>query len=560
MWGPHGQKALAESRVCLLNAGPTGTEVLKSLVLPGVGHITIVDGGLVTREDLANNFFVAPACVGQPRAKVTLELLLEMNPEDVAGAYVARDPLEVLREDPAFFNSFSLVVATQLPEAALLPLAELLQARGTPLLTVRSYGLVGVLRVLGGREHCVVETHAALQHDLRMRRPFPALRAHVDAVNLAPGGLSDLEFHRVPAPVILLKALDAWRAGLGGGGGGAPAVPAPGAPNLPVPRTPEEKRAVKDLICTLWPARVVDPNPLNPTYTIFSAGSFGEAAGLLNFKLGAEGNVKPGMAVLRDGAAAALTAASPPFWFVASAMRAFCEVNGGAMPHTGCLDDFDAGPEQYIKLGAVYKAQGEAEVAWVDAHVRASLARLGLPPHHVDPGLVARMCRHGPVMGVVRWAPAREELWGPALTEGLADLLSEGSAAGPPVAAAWYFGVRAADEFALRNGGRAPGSRCEAVGTTPEADEEALWALMGALGAPGGALELPGTRALPREVAREVTRWGAAEIHTVASVVGAAAAQEALKLITKQWMPTARLFVFEGISGTAQQVRADKVE
>ena len=70
MWGPHGQKLLAEARVCLLNASATGTEVLKSLVLPGCGHITIVDGALVTREDVANNFFVAPACVGQPRAKV----------------------------------------------------------------------------------------------------------------------------------------------------------------------------------------------------------------------------------------------------------------------------------------------------------------------------------------------------------------------------------------------------------------------------------------------------------------------------------------------------------
>jgi hypothetical protein len=70
MWGPHGQRLLAESRVCLLGAGPTGTETLKSLVLPGCGHITIVDGGVVTREDLSNNFFVAPACLGQPRAKV----------------------------------------------------------------------------------------------------------------------------------------------------------------------------------------------------------------------------------------------------------------------------------------------------------------------------------------------------------------------------------------------------------------------------------------------------------------------------------------------------------
>jgi len=47
-----------ETRICLLHAGPTGTETLKNLVLPGCGHVTIVDGEKVTASDLGNNFFV----------------------------------------------------------------------------------------------------------------------------------------------------------------------------------------------------------------------------------------------------------------------------------------------------------------------------------------------------------------------------------------------------------------------------------------------------------------------------------------------------------------------
>ena len=35
LWGNHGQKALSEASVCLLNVTPTGNEVLKNLVLPG---------------------------------------------------------------------------------------------------------------------------------------------------------------------------------------------------------------------------------------------------------------------------------------------------------------------------------------------------------------------------------------------------------------------------------------------------------------------------------------------------------------------------------------------
>ncbi|CAN0418964.1 unnamed protein product, partial [Ectocarpus sp. 13 AM-2016] len=35
LWGGSGQKALMEANILLVNAGATGTETLKNLVLPG---------------------------------------------------------------------------------------------------------------------------------------------------------------------------------------------------------------------------------------------------------------------------------------------------------------------------------------------------------------------------------------------------------------------------------------------------------------------------------------------------------------------------------------------
>lgn len=64
------QRALGEARICLLNAGPTGTESLKNLVLPGCGFVTVVDGEKVTEGDVGNNFFVSRADIGSPRAEV----------------------------------------------------------------------------------------------------------------------------------------------------------------------------------------------------------------------------------------------------------------------------------------------------------------------------------------------------------------------------------------------------------------------------------------------------------------------------------------------------------
>ena len=52
LWGDHGQAGLESAHVCLINATGTGTEILKSLVLPGIGAFTIVDGKKVTEEDI----------------------------------------------------------------------------------------------------------------------------------------------------------------------------------------------------------------------------------------------------------------------------------------------------------------------------------------------------------------------------------------------------------------------------------------------------------------------------------------------------------------------------
>jgi amyloid beta precursor protein binding protein 1 len=51
LWGDHGQSVLESAQVCLINATGVGTEILKSLVLPGIGAFTIVDGMKVTEED-----------------------------------------------------------------------------------------------------------------------------------------------------------------------------------------------------------------------------------------------------------------------------------------------------------------------------------------------------------------------------------------------------------------------------------------------------------------------------------------------------------------------------
>lgn len=46
------------AKVCLINATAVGTETLKSLVLPGIGAFSIIDGKKITEEDIGSKYFI----------------------------------------------------------------------------------------------------------------------------------------------------------------------------------------------------------------------------------------------------------------------------------------------------------------------------------------------------------------------------------------------------------------------------------------------------------------------------------------------------------------------
>ena len=86
LWGANGQRALEEAHICMVGATATGCEILKNLILPGIGRFTIIDDAVVSEADLGCNFFLDDSCLGESRAACTYKLLSELNP-DVQGAY-----------------------------------------------------------------------------------------------------------------------------------------------------------------------------------------------------------------------------------------------------------------------------------------------------------------------------------------------------------------------------------------------------------------------------------------------------------------------------------------
>ena len=146
LWGEHGQAAMEDCSICLINGSATGAETLKNLVLPGIGSFTVVDGATVTRADLGNNFFLDSGCLGKKRAECVTVLLQELN-EHVSGSYVCEDIAQVLSSRPDFLSAFTMVIATQMGQNALREVSAACAARKLPLIVVHTYGFLGYLRL-----------------------------------------------------------------------------------------------------------------------------------------------------------------------------------------------------------------------------------------------------------------------------------------------------------------------------------------------------------------------------------------------------------------------------
>lgn len=109
---------------------PVGVETLKNLVLPGIGHITIVDDEIITEADVENNFFTPQQYLGKNRGEIVLELLLEMNP-DVKGIWLKKINLDNQNDH------FSLVIANETD----------FFNTNYKLIQLNTYGFIGKMRI-----------------------------------------------------------------------------------------------------------------------------------------------------------------------------------------------------------------------------------------------------------------------------------------------------------------------------------------------------------------------------------------------------------------------------
>ena len=80
LWASSGQSSLERSRILVIGASALSAQILKNLVLPGIGSFVLLDDSIVNGADLGVNFFLQPGeSEGKYAAEEMCRLLAEMN-------------------------------------------------------------------------------------------------------------------------------------------------------------------------------------------------------------------------------------------------------------------------------------------------------------------------------------------------------------------------------------------------------------------------------------------------------------------------------------------------
>ncbi|GAB0091764.1 Nedd8-activating enzyme E1 regulatory subunit [Sergentomyia squamirostris] len=486
LWGEHGQQSLESAQVCLINATCLGTEILKGIVLPGIGGFTIVDGRTVTEEDIGCNFFLEPASLNQPRAQCCSHLLQELNP-DVNGDYVDENIDSLLVNNPEFFKNFDLVVGTALGEKTIMTLSSKLWDLNIPFFVCRSVGFIASAR-LQIREHCVVEAHPDnRQTDLRLEEPFPALREYVDNIQLSA---------KVPWLVVLCKFLEEWAKGK----------------DHAVPKMYKEKKELRELIRLAM-------NKDEENYE--------EAIKAVNSSFGGGRVTATLQKILDDPECTNLKKDSKSFWILVRALRDFVENEGnGWLPLPGTLPDMTAETAFYIALQNVYRNQALADADAIFRRVQHLLKEMNLPCDTVSEKDVRQFCREAANIAVLRGSRIADEYDKSYKRPAFGDYLEV-----PGALIEHYIGLRAMERFHTEHG---------SLPIEVETDTARLKNL-------SGKLFTEWNTTLSDELAHELCRYGGAEVHSVSSFMGGCVAQEIIKIISRQFKPINNTFIYNAI-------------
>jgi len=526
LWGAGGQKLLAESHLLVLGSSALATETLKNLVLPGeflllhhiscclnrisgVGKFTIVDNKNVSHADIKNNFFVTADSLNQSRAKVTSELISELNP-DVTGFYIHPNTdtcswfKDLKKED---ILKYSLVIVSGMVEMDMLSLEEKVYSlnMNVPLMFIRTYGFMGECRVVT-MCHCVIESKPspAGAIDIRLANPFPALADYARSITTAT--MDQKQYKHTPYVVLLLKYAEEWKKNHG------------------LPTSTNDKKAFREGIRLLarqpWGMEENLAEAYDNAYMAYTPrGVPQDVSNLFSIAQSEHHNQSN-------------SPFNTKFWIMVQALHLFVS-NEGQLPLSGSLPDMTATTELFVELQGIYRHQALLDLTSMTNRVNEIIAKVGTSISLSDAELQI-FCKNAYDLQYYHTRRLREEYT--SLKSGLQSDIEESiEDFGIQSPIYFYFMRRACDLF-FKNKGAFPSDSSDAMELL-----ELCESILDQLGI---------SNVVPVEIshAKEMIRYCGCELHNVAALIGGVAAQEAVKLVTHQYGLLNNTYLFNGIT------------
>ncbi|KAL7273008.1 hypothetical protein RUND412_004152 [Rhizina undulata] len=529
LWGINGQSRLESSHIALVNATATGCEVLKNLVLPGIGKFTIIDDKIVEEADLGVNFFLDESSLGKPRAERAAALLGELNP-DVQSNSIVDSLSNLLATKPELFSPETtpfthLLIIAPIDTSLLLKLPEEI-----PTFLVHSVGFTASLRIAAGI-HPIVETHPESLVDLRLLDPWHELSDYTKVktnlldIGEKAGGMSDFDHGHVPYVLLILRYLRDWREAHQGKN----------------PTDYAEKQEFKKYIEFKMRRHVPGGSEENYDEAV--------AAVLKHVR---PHEISGGTrAVLKHPKCKSLSQQSDSFWIIARAVKEFIKNStqgGGLLPLPGSIPDMKAESHGYMALQTLYRYKARGDLLAVQKNVQALLSTLGLPDDAIPYTEIENFCRQANFIRVLEFRPIKaeysqtpNEIHKKAVVDALQNWDAEESLVHD------YIALRAWSQFIV-NTGRIPGE-----GDDVEKDVEELKMVAERYLESVGWKEGLGTRGV--KAVEELVRTGGGELHVNAALIGGIVAQEVIKIVTKQYVPANNTVVFDGIGSKSMVFR-----
>ena len=172
------QEVVSASHVFVVGAGTTGNEIIKNLVLLGVGKITIADFDIIEKVNLSRSVLFRDCDIGRPKATTAAERARDINPGIVIEGV---DCDVIFGFGSGRYREFNCVVTTVDNLEARMWVNRYCKLSGIPLVDTGVSGSIGNVFISSGKEGPCLECTWPESNYIRLSEKYSCLKIGEEA-------------------------------------------------------------------------------------------------------------------------------------------------------------------------------------------------------------------------------------------------------------------------------------------------------------------------------------------------------------------------------------------